>query len=227
MESMDDIPPSSDTYYTGVSWSTGHIADFSYLIAETEAGKRQHRRVIGDSANIPDWSGRPILYVDTYDSGDEPEVFAYARHALSAVSFFAKLNEFLEVLVQENSELRNTSFPFLLAINGRARVGEATLPFQVDWKNIARTTFFRLDLPFGAFTVEFVQEKLVAPGVNFRVLVKGGMLSRMIETPLVGFDFSASDLYKPLLISTHWAAELVPPEVLEGIVGEAATAVLT
>ena len=82
----------------------------------------------------------------------------------------------------------------------------------------------RLDLPFGAITVEFARNRSLCD-VDLESLERRRVLPRALERPLAGFDFSQGDIYKPLLMATHWAANVIPNHVLEGIIGEAATAI--
>jgi hypothetical protein len=205
--------------YEKATWINGVVDGFQYVVAETTVGRRQHRRVLGASKGVPGCYGKPLLYVDSYEIGSERESFVYTRHTCVPEEFFKRFNLFLEVLFEEAPELRGRKFPVFLAINGKARMGEIPVPYTPDLKAIRRATFFRLDLPFGASTVEFGKPR-ISGGRELDELWEGHELSRGLESPLAGFDFTEGDLYKPLLLQIHWARDLVPLNVLEAIVGE-------
>jgi hypothetical protein len=119
----------------------------------------------------------------------------------------------------ENPELRNRKYPLLLSTNDRANVEESPIPYEVPQEALHTVIFFRLDLPFGATTIEFSKSIDEADGQLERLSANGEMPQRL-EAPLAAFDFTDGSLYKPLLLAVHWAAELIPASILEAALGE-------
>jgi hypothetical protein len=184
-----------------------------------ELKNRLHRRILAADAKFPQTFGKPLLYADTYPTNDEPETYVYARHICSPQLFFDKLNLFLASITDDNPELRNRNYPLLLAIKGKSRIGELPIPYKIQAKTVQHASFFRLDLPFGAMTVEFSKVQREAHD-QLPALYLSRKLPQQLEAPLVGFDFTDGSLYIPLLLAVHWAADYIPRSVLEAALGE-------
>jgi hypothetical protein len=218
---MEELPASPKrgredlSSYRDVRWTHNSAEGFRYAIAEVPLKNRIHRRAIAFDQSHSSTYGRCLLYSDSYLGGEQSETFVYARHKCSPRQFFEKLNVFLDAIVNENPELRGRKYPMLSSIGGKARIAESPIPVTVDLEIVDSITFFRLDLPFGANTVEFT----INP-VAFNNIQGDSLLPRQVDTPLAGFDFTESTLFQPLLLDVHWAAELVPHSLLEAALGE-------
>jgi hypothetical protein len=178
--------PQDLTLYQDVRWAKNEAEGFCYVVAEVQLKNRLHKRIIAADPAHQETDGKPLLYADSYLAGEEPETFIYARHICSPGSFFQKLNSFVESILAEYPELRNRKYPLMLSLKGRARIGELAMPYKIEEKIIQHTEFFRLDLPFGATTVEFLNGSITAENQQDR-LVAGGVLPQQLEAPLAGF----------------------------------------
>jgi hypothetical protein len=213
---------SPSTAYDGVTFSHRTVNHFLIYTAEAALVGRTHRRAIlalsGDTRHL----GKPLFYGDAYvASGQrEPETFVYARHRCDNWNFFIELNGFLEKMVSEYPEFRRRKFPAMLCLGDRSGSRELPIPFVLNKQMLEEATFFRLDLPFGALTVEFGRQ--VPEEGNQLENMRLKQLTSRLESPLLGVDFTNGDLYKPLMLQVHWAADFIPRNALEDIINDLA-----
>jgi hypothetical protein len=190
-----------------------------FLIAEPPPHQsRQHARIIGALETDKEIYGRTLLYCDTYFLASEPDVFVYARHRSSQTTFFNELDFFVDDLTREMPELRR-EFNVMFNISGKIVTGPAAFPIHPDEKFLSRIRFFRVDFPFGALTIEF--------GKNFAVddqvrAVNAGILSRKLDSPLIGCDMTEGPIFSKLLIRLHWASVHLDPRILENLIAQVA-----
>jgi hypothetical protein len=205
--------------YTHVSFTRSLVENFSYVTAEVQLKNRLHRRILAADPEYKSTYGKPLFYADSYLSGDDPETFIYARHTCLPAAFFEQLSHFLTGIAAENPELRGKNYPLLLANGNDSRIEEVPIPFEIKEAAVQQVSFSRLDLPIGAMTIEFLEEKREGQD-QLTSLSSSGELPQQLDAPLVGFDFTDGSLYTPLLLAVHWAADQVPHSVLEAALGE-------
>lgn len=224
--SMEDVPDPSSNVYRGVTFSRRTVGHFLIYTAEVILVGRTHRRAILALSSDPRLSGKPLFYADAYVASRqrEPETFAYARHGCDNLSFFRKLNAFLEELVSEYPEFRGRKFPTLLSLGDVSGHKELSIPFVLNDSVLKDATFLRLDLPFGALTVEFGKQAPEEGNQLEHMPLKE--LTSHLESPLIGVDFTNGDLYKSLLLDVHWAADFMPRNALEDIINDLAAAAI-
>jgi hypothetical protein len=188
-----------------------------FVIAEPpQQQSRQHARIIAAMEVDPEIYGQTILYSDTYSLAAEPDVFVYARHRCSQADFFNELDFFVENLTREMPELRR-EFNLMFNISGKIVTGSSRFPIHPDEKYLKNIRFFRVDFPFGALTVEF--------GKVFRELdqvktLTAGLLSRSLDSPLVGCDVTEGPILSKLLVRLHWASPYLDPSILEHLIAQ-------
>jgi hypothetical protein len=187
------------------------------LIAEPpQIQSRQHTRVIGALELEKDICGKTLLYADTYFLASEPEVFVYARHKSSPENFFNELDFFVEDLTRGMPELRR-EFNLIFNISGKIVTGSGAFPIHPDRKFLNKIRFFRVDFPFGALTIEFGRENVAGDQIE---LLNGGLLSRNLDSPLVGCDMTEGPVLSPLLTRLHWAAGRLDRRLLENLIAQ-------
>lgn len=190
----------------------------SFLVAEPpQHQSRQHARIIGALEVDAEIYGQTILFFDNYFLSAEPDVFVYARHRCSQSDFFNELDFFVEDLTREMPELRRREFNLMFNISGKIVTGSSVFPIHPDEKYLKSIRFFRVDFPFGALTVEF--------GKAFRELdqvktVAAGLLSRKLDSPLVGCDMTEGPIFSKLLARLHWASPYLGKSMLENLIAQ-------
>jgi hypothetical protein len=188
-----------------------------FLVAEPPQQQfRQHARIIAAMEVNPDICGQTILYSDTYFLAPEPDVFVYARHKCSPAAFFNELDFFVEELTREMPELRR-EFNLMFNISGKIVTGSSRFPIHPDEKYLNSVRFFRVDFPFGALTVEFGKTVRELDQVK---AVTTGLLSKKVDSPLVGCDLTEGPIFSKLLIRLHWASQYLDPSILENLIAQ-------
>ena len=184
--------------------------------------KRDHRRIIGGLETPA--KGRTIIYSDTYTDAPRPTTYAYARHDVNQDKFFSLLQEFISgAILVDFPELRNSRARCVIQSSEGLRHAEFESYFSaVSSLKETPLTFARLYFVFGDITVEFRPTPSLVGGELSSV--SRGILPRAVESPLIAFDVSNSDIWLSFLMSVHWARDLFPSDVLRSIVGMAAPA---
>ena len=211
-----------DSFYTSVTRQFASVGDYSFYIAETPVIQgRVHRRIIGLQPGVESTlHGKPICYADAYVSavsGDE-SVYVYLRHRLDKQGFFNELDYFLEDRLSDFPELVGAEFETLCNIGSKPLVSSVVPPFGPSLASEEDLRFWRVALPFGDLAVEFGKTH-PATGNQLSQLEQR-VLTKSLEVPLLGCDVSRTGFFVPLMAKAHWAAETIPVQILEQIIGQ-------
>jgi hypothetical protein len=78
----------------------------------------------------------------------------------------------------------------------------------------------RLYTAFGDVSIDFSKDPVIRHDeLSF---INQKHLSKKIEFPICAFDASESEIWVPLLTKVHWASNLVPKNILEILIRDAA-----
>jgi hypothetical protein len=186
-----------------------------FIVAEAEREGRKHRRVIGMEIGGGEFKGRAVVYSDSYAGFDDK--FVYARHRVNPSQFFMELDQFYFSNLKKFPELEGRDFEILMTIGREMHSERVELPFSLrelpmDFR------FFKIKFPFGELAIEFT-DTVVAHGNQLAALHRRE-LPVLTEAPLVGFSAENSTILAALIAKLHWAAGIVPPQVLEEMIAE-------
>jgi hypothetical protein len=186
----------------------------SFVMAEVEEGRRQHRRILASAPSDPSLNGKPVAYSDTYLE-NEDRSFLYARHRWDLKTF---LSEFDKWLLAQFPEWLKKEFPLVLNIAGRRTAIETEIPFSVGLSEYDSIEFLKFILPVGPITIEFC-----APRISEDQLGRlgRGQLVRSLEAPLIGCDITLTDRPARLIALGHWASGAIPSEILNALLMDA------
>jgi hypothetical protein len=121
-------------------------------------------------------------------------------------------------LTREMPELRR-EFNVMFNISGKIVAGPAAFPIHPDKKFLSRIRFFRVDFPFGALTIEFGEDFAEDDQVR---TINAGIMSRKLDSPLIGCDMTEGPIFSKLLIRLHWASTHLDPSILENLIAQVA-----
>jgi hypothetical protein len=193
---------------------------------ETDSAlSRTHRRAVAVSKRT-NLDGRVIYYWDSYSLKGPDTTYLYAKHSKDPEGFFRALDGFFALLREDLRELRGTSFPFISNVDGKLVTQRLTLPFaenfgrrpgRFPWlgkpgDRFKDVRFVRASMPFGDLSIEFGTDVTT----KYESAAKLGieLMETSFDAPLAGVELTRSTILVPLLANIHWAAELLPKEVL-------------
>jgi hypothetical protein len=188
--------------------------------AEVDFGKRRHQRIVGADPESPETLGKTLVYSDFYTGSDET-LYLYARHTADQQTFFPELNVFFQDLLDDGyRELSRVPFPVVFNLDGVPIQIDRVVPLTLSSKEMKQTKFFRMDLPFGAMSIEFGRE--VSSNLNELDIIDSGELVRAVSGPLIGCDFSLGTTYLPIFTKFHWAKKFLNANILRALMEQLA-----
>jgi hypothetical protein len=221
MEQIDRHAASFFGTYRVTSIEKNTIRGFRFAIAECEARSgRRHRRLIADDGNQPELTNRPLFYADTYQIASE-KTYVYARHATTPIQFFTLLNTLLDA--ENLREFESREYRAIFNIDGEQSERSIKFPYFDKCLQGEGVRFCRLFFPFGDVAIEFGQsfassENELDDARRYRILTK------KLESPLIGCDLTKTLALSRLLVETHWTANQLSNSILHGMVDEVARA---
>ncbi len=222
MERIDREAASFFEGYRVSSVEKNVVRNFHYAIVESQprAGRR-HRRLIVDEPNHPHLNNKPLFYSDTYQTRGGEKTYVYARHVAGPSRFFTALNTLLEAENLREYESREYKAIF----NIGADYSERSIVFPYFDESLASEDFrfCRFFFPFGDVAVEF-GATFPSTEEELQDVRRHRVLTRKLESPLLGCDLTKTLALGSLLVETHWSAEHISSSVLQSMLEEVARA---